>query len=276
VDPGKAGGSPRIDARDRCVAPQRRSLNRVAIAVLCACLGTGPLAETEVKAAAESQTSVNYAIGYALGRHLSGITDRGIGIEPQALLQGALDALSGAAPRVGEEAIRDELARLQGTVAGSQSDAEGASAPPEPPARTRGYRDDFAALNAKRPGVVTLPSGLQYEVLAAGKGRKPEADDWVRIRYEGRLTTGVVFDTTLDESEPLRVRVADIVVPGLREVLLAMREGDKWHAVIPPRLGFGAVGNNMLRKRDLIYDIELVAVEPSEQGQAPAQTGAVE
>lgn len=273
MDLGEAGGSPRIDAHERCVARRRRSLTRVAIAVLCACLGTGPLAETEATAAAESQASVNYAIGYALGRHLSGITGRGIGIEPQALLRGALDALSGAAPRVDEEAMREELARIQGTVGDSQGDAEGASAPP---ARTRGYKDDFAALNAKRPGVITLPSGVQYEVLAAGQGRKPEPDDWVRIRYEGRLTTGVVFDTTLDETEPLRLRVADILVPGLREALLAMREGDKWHVVIPPRLGFGAVGNNMLRKRDLIYDIELVAVEPSDRARAPAETGAVE
>jgi FKBP-type peptidyl-prolyl cis-trans isomerase FklB len=234
------------------------------------------LAGTEDPVAPGSPESANYAIGYALGRHLSGITGRGIGIEPQAILRGALDALSGAAPRVGEEAMREELKRLQGETGGSDTTAQPATVPAEPPARTRGYMDDFAALNAKRAGVVTLPSGVQYEVLTAGQGRKPEADDWVRVRYEGRLTTGVVFDTSLDDPEPLRLRVADVMVPGLREALLHMKEGDKWHVVIPPRMGFGTLGNNMLRKRDLIYDIELVTVEPSDQGRAPAETGAVE
>lgn len=269
-------GSPRIGAKGLSRASRVQGPTRVAVALLCAGLGTGPLAGTEDPVAPGSQASANYAIGHVLGRYLAGLSDRGIGIEPQAMLRGALDALSGAAPRVGEEAMREELKHLQGETGGSDTTAQPGSVPAEPPARTRGYMDDFAALNAKRPGVVTLPSGVQYEVLAAGHGRTPESGDRVTIRYEGRLTTGVVFDTTADDAEPLRLRVADIVVPGLREVLLAMKEGDKWHVVIPPRLGFGAVGNNMLRKRDLIYDIELVAVEPLDQGQAPAGTSAVE
>ena len=137
-----------------------------------------------------------------------------------------------------------------------------------PPARTGGFVDDFARLNAERLGVVTLPSGVQYEVLKQGAGRTPGPNDQVTVSYEGTLTNGIVFDTTRKDGEPARLRIAEIVVPGLREALLHMKEGDKWRVVIPPSMGFGRVGNNMLRKRDLIYEIELIAVEPAAQGAA--------
>lgn len=266
-------GSPRIGAQGLSRPSQGRSPTRVAVALLCVGLGAGAAAGTEDSLAPGSQASANYAIGYELGRYLSGLSGQGIGIEPQAILRGALDALSRAEPQLDEAAMREELKRLQGGAAVSDIAPGPAAMPAEPPARTRGYMDDFAALNAKRPGVVTLPSGVQYEVLTAGQGRKPGIGDLVTIRYEGRLTTGVVFDTSLDDPEPLRLRVADIVVPGLKEALLHMKAGDKWHVVIPPRMGFGTVGNNMLRKRDLIYDIELLAVESGDLVQ-PSLEGA--
>ncbi len=237
--------------------------------MLCAGPYAAAWAEDPVPSSSGTQETVNYAIGYELGRSLSSIQRQGIPVEPQAVFRGALDALSNAEPRIGEESLRKELERLRTQPPGAAGTPEAAAKAAPPPARTRGFVDDYAALNAQRPGVVTLPSGLQYEVLSAGHGRTPEGGDRVRIRYEGRLATGVVFDSTSDDAEPLRLRVADIAVPGLREALLHMKEGDRWRVVIPPRLGFGAIGNNMLRKRDLIYEIELVAVEPPEQGPPP-------
>jgi FKBP-type peptidyl-prolyl cis-trans isomerase FklB len=138
-------------------------------------------------------------------------------------------------------------------------------------ARSGGYVDDFAVLNARREGVVTLPSGVQYEVLKAGSGSRPGAGDAVMVSYQASLTNGAVFDTTYEDGEPVRLQLEEIVVPGLKEALLLMNEGAKWRVVIPPSMGFKRSGNNMLRRRDLIYDIELVAVEaPPAPGSAPA------
>jgi hypothetical protein len=137
-----------------------------------------------------------------------------------------------------------------------------APASPATPAREGGYRDDFAALNAKRPGVVTLPSGVQYEVLVAGSGNKPTPKDAVRVDYVASLPDGRVFDTTADDSAPEALPISSIVVPGLREALLLMPEGSHWRVVIPPNQGFRHAGNNMLRRRVLIYDIRLLSIEP--------------
>ena len=210
--------------------------------------------------------TASYAIGYELGCYLSGLARQGGGADPGAMLQGALDALAQAEPRMSQEAMRQALARLQAEPAAVAESGEATLPPTPPPARTLGFVDDFAVLNAQRPGVVTLPSGVQYEILKAGQGRRPDPQDRVALRYEGRLTTGVVFDSTHEDPEPARLRVEEILVPGLREALLLMREGDRWRVVVPPALGFAAAGNNLLRKRDLIYEIELVAIEPAAPG----------
>jgi FKBP-type peptidyl-prolyl cis-trans isomerase FklB len=146
--------------------------------------------------------------------------------------------------------------------------------PPHAPirARTGGFRDDFAALNARREGVVTLPSGVQYEVLQAGTGKKPAAGDAVLVNYQGTLTNGAVFDTTYEQDKPARLVLGEIVVPGLKEALLLMNEGAKWRVVIPPGMGFARAGNNQLRRRDLIYEIELVKVETAANQAATSAT----
>ncbi len=201
---------------------------------------------------------LNYSVGYRLGQYLAKLQRQGTGIALQPVFQGMLDALSGGEARLSDAEMRAALATLE-----ASSEAKDRSAPP-PPARTGGYVDDFAALNARREGVVSLPSGVQYEVLKAGSGRHPGAHDVIEVRYEGSLSDGVVFDST-DETEkgkPLRMELDQIVVPGLREALSLMREGDQWRVVIPPSMGFARAGNNLLRRRDLIYTIELLAVFP--------------
>ena len=89
------------------------------------------------------------------------------------------------------------------------------------------------------------------------------------LRLEELPDAGRVFDTTEDDQQALVLDIEDIAVPGLREALLQMREGDHWRVVIPPSQGFGRTGNNQLRRRDVIYDIRLLQIEPpsrSEEG----------
>lgn len=246
---------PAMGSRDPAV---RSLVAGVAVSVLCAGVGSGVRAAGPTPTLSGPEAGTGYGAGYAFGQQLGRLERQGAGLDLEAVLRGVLDGLANAEPRE------------QGVSAAGKP-AEPTPVLPAPPARTRGYMDDFAALNARRPGVTTLPSGVQYEILAAGDGGSPEPGDWVTIGYEGRLTTGAVFDTTHDDAEALRTRVADIAVPGLREAILLMKPGAKWRVVIPPRMGFGTIGNNMLRKRDLVYEVELVSVEPPDQPPARAQ-----
>lgn len=113
--------------------------------------------------------------------------------------------------------------------------------PPKAPADS-GANAAFLAKNAKQPGVVTLPDGLQYKILASGPpgGEKPRAQDEVKVNYEGRLATGsrAIFDSSFKRGEPATFQL-DEVIPGWTEVMQLMRPGDEWVVWIPPQLGYG-------------------------------------
>jgi FKBP-type peptidyl-prolyl cis-trans isomerase FklB len=261
-------GRKRFDARRYGLGRHRRhncpALAACIIAVHWASLFAPPwqpaAAEDTAAAALMDRERANYSIGYEIGGYLASLEEsNGMGIDLKGVLKGMLDALSGSEPLFSSEERRATVERLRAALAEAGDQPEPAPRPLE--ARERGFMDDYAALNARREGVVSLPSGVQYEVLKASSGPRPAPGDTVVIRYEGKLTTGVVFDTTYDDGEPLRLAVDSIAVPGLREALLLMHAGDKWRVVIPPRMGFGRIGNNQLRKRDLIYELELVSVE---------------
>jgi FKBP-type peptidyl-prolyl cis-trans isomerase FklB len=166
---------------------------------------------------------------------------------------------------------------LYGELTGSRDEPEAVTKPeqaatddqneapeiaPDIPAREGGFKDDFAALHARREGVVKLASGVQYEVIESGDGDQPKASDTVLVRYEASLPDGRIFDSTEEDGVPVALPIEKIAAPGLREALLLMREGDHWLVVIPPSEGFANFGNNRLRRRDLIYDIRLLSVEP--------------
>jgi FKBP-type peptidyl-prolyl cis-trans isomerase FklB len=218
------------------------------------------------------QTRAGYSAGYAFGGQLAELQRQRPEVELESVFQGILDALSGAKPRLSATDMEAALQELERKRTASVSEP-GKAPQARVRARSGGYVDDFAALNARREGVVTLPSGVQYEVLQSGSGKQPGSDDAVLVSYQGSLTNGAVFDSTYDDSEPARLQLDEIAVPGLKEALLLMNEGAKWRVVIPPHMGFKTSGNNMLRRRDLIYDIELVSVEATAQ---PAATPATE
>jgi FKBP-type peptidyl-prolyl cis-trans isomerase FklB len=202
-------------------------------------------------------TAIDYSTGYAFGSELARLHRQQPDAELNQVLSGILDALSKADPSL----TRSQMCAVLMASAGKKT--------PAIMARTGGFKDDFAALNARRKGVTTLPSGVQYEVLKPGSGSKPVAGDTVVISYQGTLTDGTVFDTTYDDEEPLHMSVDEIVVPGLKQALLLMQQGAKWRVVIPPKMGFANSGNNQLRRRDLIYEIELNSIV--KPGKAAAQ-----
>ena len=119
----------------------------------------------------------------------------------------------------------------------------------------------FLKMNKERAGVTTLDSGLQYEVLATGTGRKPKAADKVRCHYEGRLVDGTMFDSSIERGEPAVFGVNQVIA-GWVEALQLMSEGDKWKLFIPYDLGYGehGAGAAIPPYSTLVFEVELLEV----------------
>ena len=119
----------------------------------------------------------------------------------------------------------------------------------------------FLAENAKKEGIITLPSGLQYQVLQEGNGKKPSATDRVKCHYEGTLIDGTLFDSSIKRGQPAVFGVNQ-VIKGWVEALQLMSEGAKWRLFIPSELGYGAqqAGEMIPPHSTLIFEVELIKV----------------
>lgn len=121
--------------------------------------------------------------------------------------------------------------------------------------------EKYLAENAKKDGVVTLPSGLQYQVIKEGNGKKPSAKDTVRCHYEGFLIDGTVFDSSVQRGEPAEFGLQQVIA-GWTEGLQLMQEGAKYRFFIPYMLGYGESGATgaIPPFAALIFDVELIKV----------------
>ena len=122
----------------------------------------------------------------------------------------------------------------------------------------------FLADNAKKPGVKTLPDGVQYEVVRSGPatGLRPKKGDLLKVHYEGKLTTGEVFDSSFERGAPA-VMELDQLIPAWMEVIPMMRPGDEWRLYVPPEQGYGEDGAGPIPPNSvLIFRIELIDVLP--------------
>ncbi|HAH22944.1 MAG TPA: peptidylprolyl isomerase [Prolixibacteraceae bacterium] len=120
---------------------------------------------------------------------------------------------------------------------------------------------EFLAENGKKPGVVTLPSGLQYEIMKAGTGPKPTAADQVKCHYHGTTIEGKVFDSSVNRGEPATFPVGQ-VIPGWTEALQLMPVGSKWKLFIPANLAYGekGAGADIKPNSTLIFEVELLEI----------------
>jgi FKBP-type peptidyl-prolyl cis-trans isomerase len=122
----------------------------------------------------------------------------------------------------------------------------------------------FLIANGKQPGVVTLPSGLEYKVVHSGPadGPHPAAGDELKVNYEGKLLNGTVFDSSFARGEPADLPLAGLI-PGWLEALPMMRPGDEWILYVPPALGYGDHGPDAIPPNSLlIFRIQLLGVLP--------------
>lgn len=122
---------------------------------------------------------------------------------------------------------------------------------------------EFLAENAKKEGVMTTPSGLQYEVIKEGAGAHPVAESVVKVHYHGTLIDGTVFDSSVDRGEPISFGLNQ-VIPGWTEGVQLMKEGAKYKFYIPSDLAYGERGSGSIGPGEtLIFDVELIEIDPA-------------
>ena len=204
---------------------------------------------------ADPKSQASYAIGLNLGQSLRRDS---VAIDPDVLARGMRDGLSGAKPTMTDEQMRAALVQLQQTVMAARQ-AESAKLA----AANQAAGGEFLKTNGAKPGVVTLPSGLQYQVLTAGKGPKPAADDTVSCNYRGTLIDGTEFDSSYGRGEPLTIAVGG-VIKGWTQALQLMPVGSKWRLFVPSDLAYGAkgAGKQIGPNATLIFEVELLSIKP--------------
>ncbi len=197
---------------------------------------------------------MSYAIGVQVAMSLK---SQGIDIDPNVVASGFKDALSGGKLLMTEAELNTTLTALQDQL--RQKQAEMLSKMAED---NKKAGDAFFAENAKKEGVVTLPSGLQYKILKAGQGSKPAVTDTVSCNYRGTLIDGTEFDSSLPSGKPATFQING-VIPGFKEALQLMPVGSKWQVFIPSGLAYGTAGagNAIGPNAALIFEIELVSIQ---------------
>lgn len=189
----------------------------------------------------------SYAIGLGIGQNLLSMGARGINVEDFA--QAISDVLNGNNTAITHNEAR-EIVNKYFEELEAKMNAENIE---------KGKA--FLAENAKKEGIVTLPSGLQYQVLKEGNGKKPTATDRVKCHYEGTLIDGTLFDSSIKRGQPAVFGVNQ-VIKGWVEALQLMGEGAKWKLFIPSELGYGAqqAGELIPPHSTLIFEVELIEV----------------
>jgi FKBP-type peptidyl-prolyl cis-trans isomerase len=213
-----------------------------------------PVRAQERPALKTEKDKVSYAVGLEFARSIKG---QGIEVDSKLLVMGLNDALSGGKPLMTEEDLRTTMLAVQEEVKQKQMQAMTKAAE-----ENKKAGDAFLAENAKKEGVVTLPSGLQYKILKAGEGKKPADADTVACNYRGTFVDGTEFDSSYGTGKPATFGLKG-VIPGFGEALKLMSVGSKWQVFVPSKLAYGDRGaNNVIGPNStLVFEIELVSIQ---------------
>ena len=198
---------------------------------------------------------LSYALGLGIGRQLSQMGAADLNIDDFA--QAVKDMIDGKEPQVATaeaQQIVEDFSRKQ------EEKQRAEAAEKYKGAKSEGEK--FLSENAKKEGVVTLPSGLQYQVLKEGNGKSPKATDKVVCHYEGMLIDGTMFDSSVQRGEPATFPLNGVIA-GWTEGLQLMKEGAKYRFFIPYQLGYGerGAGASIPPFATLVFDVELIEVK---------------
>ena len=220
--------------------------------VLGACSNSGGAGSYESAALDSNDQKASYAIGLNVGQQLGDTRER---LDRLAFLRGVEDALQSNPPVL----ERDELQSVLQTF-GQEIEAAAAAERDRASSENAAAGTAYLAENGARDGVTTTESGLQYEVLRAGEGAAPTAEDQVRLHYRGTLIDGTEFDSSYD-GDPV-VFAAGRLIAGFTEALLLMQPGSHLRIAIPSDIGYGPNGSGAMigPNATLIFEIELFEV----------------
>ena len=239
----------------------------VASFALTACNEQSSGADTAAPATAEDYQSDTQKQSYALGASMGMYVQKRIAEQNKHNIETDVDALvAGFKDGIAEQTVFD-LETIQSLAAASDAQLREKMMAQESVAKeeNKAQGEAYLAENAKREGVVTTESGLQYEVLTAGDGASPTAEDIVRVHYKGTLIDGTEFDSSYKRNEPAEFPLNG-VIPGWTEGVQLMKEGATYRFHIPAELAYGerqqgpVIGPNST----LVFDVELLKVNPED------------
>jgi FKBP-type peptidyl-prolyl cis-trans isomerase FkpA len=223
----------------------------MASCVALSCIAGGKADASATKDAPGGRDAeVSYAFGVVLGSDLKQL---GLQFDYTALARGIEESVEGKESRL---TMEEAVAVVQEAYISAMTRlAE----------ENRAKNEQFLAENAQKTGIVTTASGLQYEILNAGKGRKPGGTDVVSVNYKGSLIDGTVFDSSYDRGNPVEFPL-DQVIPGWSEGIQLMSVGSIYRLYIPSNLAYGEQGaQNVIPPHSaLIFEVELLSIEGAE------------
>lgn len=199
---------------------------------------------------------LSYAIGYDLGKDLA---DQKVDVDINAVIKALQDGYAKRAPAHSQDQMDGQLAGLQQRMV-AQARAEFERVANENKAKS----DAFLAANRSKPGITTLPSGIQYRVIETGTGAKPTAASTVQMHYRGSVSTGQEFANTYAQQNPTPAsfKVGEFPIRGVQEVLALMPAGSRWEVFLPSDKAFGNDPRSPVGPgQALVFDIKLVSVQ---------------
>ncbi|PCI30611.1 MAG: hypothetical protein COB67_01280 [SAR324 cluster bacterium] len=227
-------------------------------------LATPLLAETKAQLTSEKDR-VSYTIGYSIGDNFN---RQSIEVTLEALMSGVEDALQQNQPQMSPKEMQTTMENFgQKMRAKMATKAQEQKAKSQATAKVLSSKNiqegsAFLSKNKQRKAVVTLPSGLQYEVLRQGAGKKPTVSDTVETHYRGTLINGTEFDSSYSRGKSVSFPVNG-VIKGWTEALQLMNVGSKWKLFIPADLAYGnqGTGQKIAPGSTLIFEIELLNIK---------------
>lgn len=222
--------------------------------VLAILVLAGSVVAEEPLSLKSQKDKISYIIGLDIGNNLK---KQGADVDPETLLKGMKDALSGKKPLLSEEEMREVTTAFRQEIAKKQAEETKKLAE-----KNRKEGETFLEENKKKEGVKTLPSGLQYKVITEGSGRSPKETDTVTVNYRGTFVDGTEFDSSYKRGEPATFPVKGVIA-GWVEALPLMKEGAKWQLFIPSGLAYGetGAGNAIGPNATLIFEVELISIK---------------
>ena len=235
--------------------------------VLLAAQCTGEAQAPKTVTLKTEKDKVSYGVGVSIAKNFK---KQGMEVNADIVSRGLKDELSGAKLLLSEEEMMKVLTAYQQEMRQKMMEARKKAGE-----ANKKEGEAFLAANKKKPGVVTLPDGLQYKILEKGTGKKPKADDAVVVHYRGTLINGTEFDSSILRGQPVTVPIPK-VIPGWREALQLMPMGSKWQLFIPPNLAYGerGSGRDIGPNATLIFEVKLIGIKDS-KGEATGKSPGV-